>query len=274
VVSDVSRFDEKTPQMEALGYEAKGEFGIPGRRYFRKDDARGDRTHQIHAFQSGSPEIERHLAFRDFLRAHPRQAKRYEALKERLASLYPTDIGSYADGKDDFIKAMDAKAAAWRAMLFRTSDDESSGLELGNAVADGPGSGNLPRFPFPAPPHRMHQIVFNEISAAEMSALPKELQLDLLAEFQFLPEDLDSLDEEKFGLLERDGKRLYRYRAKDYRIYFERRNEGITVHRVLHKNTIRDFLFRTKLPMTEDDQLGQQKGFWKLIEEAEQSRRS
>jgi len=120
----------------------------------------------------------------------------------------------------------------------------------------------------------MLQIVFNEISAAEMSALPKELQLDLLAEFQFLPEDLDKLDEEKFGILERDGKRLFRYRAKDYRIYFDRREEGITVHRVLHKNTLRDFLFRTKLPLTEDDQLGQQKGFWKLIEEAEKTRRS
>jgi len=119
----------------------------------------------------------------------------------------------------------------------------------------------------------MLQIVFNEISAAEMSALPKELQLDLLAEFQFLPEDLDNLDEEKFGTVERDGKKLFRYRAKDYRIYFERRQEGITVHRVLHKNTIRDFLFRAKLPMTEDDQLGKQTGFWKLIEEAQQSRR-
>jgi mRNA-degrading endonuclease RelE of RelBE toxin-antitoxin system len=118
----------------------------------------------------------------------------------------------------------------------------------------------------------MIQIVFNEISAAEMAALSKEMQLDLLTEFQFLPEDLDQLDMEKFGVVERDGKRLYRYRAKDYRIYFERREEGITVHRVLHKNTIRDFLFRAKLPMTEDDQLGQQKGFWKLIEEAEQTR--
>jgi mRNA-degrading endonuclease RelE of RelBE toxin-antitoxin system len=117
------------------------------------------------------------------------------------------------------------------------------------------------------------QIVFNEISAAEMAALPKEMQLDLLTEFQFLPEDLDQLDMTKFGAVERDGKRLFRYRARDYRIYFERRAEGITVHRVLHKNTIRDFLFRTKLPMTEDDQLGQQKGFWQLIEEAEQTRK-
>ena len=117
----------------------------------------------------------------------------------------------------------------------------------------------------------MLQIIFNEISAAEMAALPKELQLELLAEFQFLPGDLDNLDAEKFGVVERDGQRLFRYRAKDYRIYFARAGQGITVHRMLHKNTIRDFLFRTKLPMTEDAQLAQQKGFWKLIEEAEQS---
>lgn len=119
----------------------------------------------------------------------------------------------------------------------------------------------------------MLQIVFNEISAAEMSVLPKEMQLELLTEFQFLPEDLDQLDTTKFGTVERDGKRLFRYRAKDYRIYFERRDEGITVHRVLHKNTIRDFLFRAKLPMTEEDQIGQQKGFWQLIEEAEKTRK-
>ena len=119
----------------------------------------------------------------------------------------------------------------------------------------------------------MFQIVFNELSAAEMAQLPKELQLELLAEFQFLPEDLDNLDPERFGIVEREGKKLHRYRAKDYRIYFERTVEGITVQRVLHKNTIRDFLFRTKLPMAEDDQLGQSKSFWKLIQEGENARR-
>ncbi len=119
----------------------------------------------------------------------------------------------------------------------------------------------------------MLQIVFNEISAAEMAALPKEMQLDLLDEFHFLPEDIETADETKFGVVERDGKKLFRYRAKDYRIYFQRADEGITVHRVLHKNTIRDFLFRANLPMTEDAQLGSQKGFWKLIEEGEKTRR-
>ena len=122
----------------------------------------------------------------------------------------------------------------------------------------------------------MFQIIFNELSAAEMAAMPKELQLELLAEFQVMPADLEATESnERFGSIERDGKTLLRYRAKDYRIYFEKTGEGITVHRVLHKNTIRDFLFRAKLPMpAEDAELGNHKGFWKLIEEGEKTRRT
>jgi len=121
----------------------------------------------------------------------------------------------------------------------------------------------------------MFQIIFNELSAAEMAALPKSLQLELLAEFQILPEDLDNLDSSRFGVIEREGKKLHRYRAKEYRIYFERTPEGIRVHRVLHKNTFRDFLFRSKLPLAEDDQLGKNREFWKLlIEQGERTRKT
>ena len=35
VVKDISRIDKLNPAFEALGYECMGEFGIPGRRYFR-----------------------------------------------------------------------------------------------------------------------------------------------------------------------------------------------------------------------------------------------
>src|SRR4030095_9853261 len=115
----------------------------------------------------------------------------------------------------------------------------------------------------------MFQIIFNELSAAEISALPKKLQLDLLAEFQILPEDLDQLDSERFGLIEREGKKISRSLAKSYRIYFAKTDEGIKVHRVLHKNTLRDFLFRSKLPVSEDTELGKTREFWNLIEEGE-----
>src|SRR5260370_21321717 len=39
-------------------------------------------------------------------------------------------------------------------------------------------------------------------------SLPKRLQLELLTEFQILPEDLEHLDSERFGVIERDGKKL------------------------------------------------------------------
>lgn len=119
----------------------------------------------------------------------------------------------------------------------------------------------------------MFQIIFNPVSAAEMAALPKELQLELLAEFQLLPDDLDELDPDSFGQVARDGRRLMRYRVKDYRIYFDRCPEGLLVHRVLHRNTLRDFLFRSNLPLDEEDaELAQTKEFWQFIDEAEKTR--
>ena len=107
-----------------------------------------------------------------------------------------------------------------------------------------------------------------------MSALPKKMQLDLLEQFQIFPEDLDHLDAKHFGVIEREGKKLYRYRAKDYRIYFAKTQEGIKIHRVLNKNTFRDFLFRSKLPVSEDQQLGKTREFWKLIEQGEKTRKA
>jgi len=116
------------------------------------------------------------------------------------------------------------------------------------------------------------QVIFNPVSASEMSALPKDLQLDLLAEFQILPEDLNSLDGASFNTIQRDGRTLHRFRCRDHRIYFERHVEGVLIHRVLHKNTIRDFLFRSKLPMNDVDDNGDQAEttdqFWKMIHES------
>ena len=111
VVQDLSALDEKRPLMEAMGYEALGEFGIPGRRYFRRDNEFGDRTHQVHAFENGSPQIGRHLAFRDYMRTHPDAAQAYSGLKRELAAKYPNDSESYMDGKDEFIQEIDRRVA-------------------------------------------------------------------------------------------------------------------------------------------------------------------
>ncbi len=105
--------DARNGAMAALGYEAVGEFGLPGRRFFRKDDADGDRTHHVHAYTAGNDEVKRHLAFRDFLRAHPDWSTRYGELKQRLARQHPDDIEAYMDGKDAFIQDAEARALAW-----------------------------------------------------------------------------------------------------------------------------------------------------------------
>lgn len=122
---------------------------------------------------------------------------------------------------------------------------------------------------------RVFQIIFNELSASEISQLDTMLQLDLLTEFKVSPEDLQQVDGERFGKLERDGKSLYRYRAKGYRIYFEVVDGGVRVHRVLHKNSLSDFLFRngSKVAGHEDDVLSHSKSFWKLIEEGQRAKK-
>lgn len=114
-VDDIEAIDARSSAMESIGYEVMGEFGIPGRRYFRKDDQHGTRTHQVHAFQAGSGEVARHLGFRDYMIAHPADAQRYSELKRKLAEEYPWDMDGYVDGKDGFIREMDRRAAEWRS---------------------------------------------------------------------------------------------------------------------------------------------------------------
>jgi GrpB-like predicted nucleotidyltransferase (UPF0157 family) len=113
--ADINAIDGRNAAMEAIGYEVMGECGLPGRRYFRKDNAEGIRTHHVHTFATRTHDIERHLAFRDFMRAHPALAEQYSDLKRKLARAHPDSIELYMDGKDGFIKDMERRAAQWRA---------------------------------------------------------------------------------------------------------------------------------------------------------------
>jgi len=113
-VRGIGGVDGRSSAMESLGYEVLGEYGISGRRYYRKDNREGIRTHNVHAFEAGSAEVVRHLAFRDYMIAHPSEARRYSDLKRKLAEEHPQNFDGYMDGKDGFIKEMDRRAALWR----------------------------------------------------------------------------------------------------------------------------------------------------------------
>ncbi len=112
-VQSLAKLDAASAKMGQLGYEIMGEFGIEGRRYFRKFDASGTRTHHVHAFVKGSEHVLRHLAFRDFLIAHPSIAREYSDLKSSLATLPMISRDAYIDGKSPFIKATEEQAVAW-----------------------------------------------------------------------------------------------------------------------------------------------------------------
>jgi len=117
VAPSVEALDTRGAAFNALGYQVMGEFGIPCRRYFRKDNTAGRRTHQVHAFAQGSSEIARHLDFRDYLRAHPAVAVAYGALKQTLAGSCLGDMQCYSDGKTAFIRDVEQRAAVWKRKL-------------------------------------------------------------------------------------------------------------------------------------------------------------
>jgi len=121
---------------------------------------------------------------------------------------------------------------------------------------------------------RPFQIIFNPTSAAELARMPKELQLHILGEFRGLPQQVMNTEIDQFGKLERAGRILQRFRVGDYRVYFERHELGLVVHRILSRHTLKDFFFRSGLKMQEDEALQQNPKFWDLIEEAKRSAKS
>ncbi|MBE9030332.1 GrpB family protein [filamentous cyanobacterium LEGE 11480] len=121
-VHEIVQVDRQAAAMVTLGYEAMGEFGIPDRRLFRKDNQAGIRTHHVHMFPNGSAQVTRHVDFRDYMIAHPEVAQQYSDLKRQLAQQHPTDIEAYMDGKHDFIQNIDRqivanKMTSWVARL-------------------------------------------------------------------------------------------------------------------------------------------------------------
>ena len=112
------------------------------------------------------------------------------------------------------------------------------------------------------------QIIFTPTSAAELARMPKELQLQILGEFRGLPQQVIGTELDDFGKLERGGRILHRFRVGDYRVYFERHELGVLVHRVLSRNTLKDFLYRSGLKVEEDQALQQNPKFWEMIEAA------
>jgi GrpB-like predicted nucleotidyltransferase (UPF0157 family) len=96
---------------ESLGYIARGAFGIEGREFFVMGAP--NPTHHLHVFETGDPNLDRHLAFRDYLRTHPEAAAHYANLKTELAKTFRHDPAGYQEGKSQWIHETEALALSW-----------------------------------------------------------------------------------------------------------------------------------------------------------------
>jgi GrpB-like predicted nucleotidyltransferase (UPF0157 family) len=115
LVTDLADLDRERRCVEALGYDWHGELGISGRRYCTLSDEAGIRIVQLHFFNADSSRAERHIAFRDYLRAHPDAASAYEREKRHAQDLHPNDSHAYTDEKAAWIRDTEAKALVWFA---------------------------------------------------------------------------------------------------------------------------------------------------------------
>jgi len=101
VIATEADIPEAIRKLAAVGYIHEGERGIARRHAFTQPS--GLPVHHLYVCDARSPELQRHIAFRDYLRSNPIEAARYGALKERLAMQFSCDRDGYTDAKSAFI---------------------------------------------------------------------------------------------------------------------------------------------------------------------------
>lgn len=112
----------------------------------------------------------------------------------------------------------------------------------------------------------MFQVNFSEQSMHALNQLDTRSQMLLVEVVSTLTQEQLDNPSEELGQFNRNGKTYYRVRAGEFRIYFEQQSDGLYSHYILHKNTLSDFIFRFKLPVTEEFMVEQHDSFWKYLE--------
>jgi GrpB-like predicted nucleotidyltransferase (UPF0157 family) len=88
--------------LATLGYKHQGDLGVPGREAFRAPLS--EFPHHLYVCPPESQEYRRHLAFRDYLRSNPEDARAYADLKRRLAAELGADRDAYTRAKTQFVQ--------------------------------------------------------------------------------------------------------------------------------------------------------------------------
>lgn len=123
--------EAETAAMRSLGYDHYGEYGIPGRHFFRKGLPP---THHVHWVRRDADFWAKQLVFRDYLRSHRDDAAAYEKLKRGLAEKYHDDRASYTKSKTRFCLSLQERAWKWAGAELIVFDLEATCWDDGHSA--------------------------------------------------------------------------------------------------------------------------------------------
>lgn len=112
-VSDISDLASYQVPLERIGYAFTYHLEFPDLHFFGRPRQRPRRFH-VHVCQDGSAHERRHLAVRDYLVAHPQEARQYGSIKAEAAASFPGDRIAYMDAKDPWVSDLESRALSWR----------------------------------------------------------------------------------------------------------------------------------------------------------------
>jgi mRNA-degrading endonuclease RelE of RelBE toxin-antitoxin system len=110
------------------------------------------------------------------------------------------------------------------------------------------------------------QVTFSDQSMQELNRLPIDEQLALVDRISTVSADQLSSNDESIGRFSRDGRAFYRVRAGEFRCYFEITGDTLFAHYILHSKSLTDFIYRNKLPVTNETMAEQSQSFWRYLE--------
>lgn len=109
-VTSLSQLDKRSSVLETYGYDPRGEYGISGRRYYSKKTVGQTSGYHVHAYEVGHHEVQRHLAFRDYLIEKPKIAAEYAKIKRQLIDKEGVLMHGYQDSKKPWVDAISKEA--------------------------------------------------------------------------------------------------------------------------------------------------------------------
>jgi GrpB-like predicted nucleotidyltransferase (UPF0157 family) len=114
VVMREGQFERIASYLAPLGYEHVGDQDVPGREAFKLRGPLASTLplHHLYALYPDAAELKRHLAFRDYLRTHPEEARRLSEHKLELAERFDNDRALYIEGKAAMVLEMIEAALA------------------------------------------------------------------------------------------------------------------------------------------------------------------